>query len=437
MAKLIDLKSSLYKMLSQLKNLNLVGNEVEGHAQEANDTVIEHISSDTSLNSPTLLEQSLDTFCDTDVESNPLKLKNQLHPATLCCYTRTNIKDAYNASSMPIYQCATFRQESATEMGEYDYTRSGNPSRSFVEQHLAKLMNADRALCLSSGMTALDVILRLVSSGEEIVAGDDVYGGTNRLLGLVNKLYQIKVHHIDTTSASEVELVLNEKTKLVLLETPTNPLIKIVNIPEICKVVREKAPNAIIVVDNTMMSPYLQKPLDLGADIVYHSGTKYLSGHHDLMCGVIGIKGKELGEKLFFVVNATGTGLAPFECFLLLRGVKTLSVRMDRQQASANTIALFLENKGFKVRYPGLKSHPGYELHSSMSTGAGAVLSFETGDIKLSERIVEATKIWTISVSFGCVNSLIRYFLLIVCLATCLMLLSQQKFEKRVNSQKI
>ena len=221
-------------------------------------------------------QDSEQTLCDSPL-TDPFSLKGhtELRPATLCCYTRSNIKDNYNASSMPIYQSATFRQQSATEMGEYDYTRSGNPSRTFVEQHLAKLMNADRALCLSSGMTALDVILRLVSSGQEIIAGDDVYGGTNRLLGLVNKLYQIKVHHVDTTSDTEVGLVCNENTKLVLLETPTNPLIKIVNIPAICKMVRSKSPNAIIVVDNTMMSPYLQKPLDLGADLVYHSGTKF------------------------------------------------------------------------------------------------------------------------------------------------------------------
>jgi cysteine-S-conjugate beta-lyase len=160
-------------------------------------------------------------------------------------------------------------------------------------------------------------------------------------------------------------------------------------------------------VDNTMLSPLLQNPLELGADIVYESGTKYLSGHHDLMAGVLAVNSDALGEKLYFTINASGCGLAPFDCWLLMRGIKTLKVRMDAQQANAMRIAQFLEFSGFKVRYTGLKSHPQYDLHNSMARGAGAVLSFETGDIHLSERIVESAKIFAISVSFGCVNSLI------------------------------
>ena len=237
-------------------------------------------------------------------------------------------------------------------MGEYDYSRSGNPSRSHVENHLAKLMRASRALCITSGMTALDIVLRLVSSSQEIVAGDDIYGGTNRLLTFLNTQNGIVVHHVNNTDLKAIGAVLNLKTKIVLLETPTNPLIKIVDIPSVAKLVREKCSSeCIVVVDNTMMSPYLQNPLELGADVVYHSGTKYLSGHHDLMCGVVGIKDPELAKKLYFVVNSTGVGLAPFECFLLMRGIKTLSVRMERQQTSAMAIAEFLEQRGFKVRF--------------------------------------------------------------------------------------
>jgi cystathionine beta-lyase len=212
---------------------------------------------------------------------------------------------------------------------------------------------------------------------------------------------------VDTTNPEKVREVLSDKTAMVLLETPTNPLIKIVDIPTISTLAHQTNPKALVVVDNTMLSPLLQNPLDLGADIHYESGTKYLSGHHDHMAGVLAVNDAALGEKLYFTINASGCGLAPFDCWLLLRGMKTLKVRFEQQQSNAQQIAEFLESCGFKVRYPGLKSHPQYDLHNSMARGAGAVLSFETGDIALSERIVEAARLWAISVSFGCVNSLI------------------------------
>ncbi|KAF9573831.1 cystathionine beta-lyase [Mortierella alpina] len=316
-------------------------------------------------------------------------------------------KDNYNAASMPIYQTATFKQSSSTQMGEYDYSRSGNPTRSHVENHLAKIMSAKRAFAVNSGMTALDVITRLVKAGEEVIAGNDLYGGTNRLLSFLATHNNVKTHHIDTTDSETIIPYLSEKTRLVLLETPTNPLMKIADIPRISEIVHERCPNALVVVDNTMMSPYLQKPLELGADIVYHSGTKYLSGHHDLMAGVVAVKDDAIGDKIYFTINATGVGLGPFDCWLLMRGVKTLAVRMDRQQANAIQIADFLQAHKFKVHYPGLKTHPQYELHAKMSRGPGAVLSFETGNVELSEKLVELTRLWGISVSFGCVNSLI------------------------------
>ena len=268
-------------------------------------------------------------------------------------------------------------------------------------------MSAERALVVGSGMGALDVITRLLRPGDEVVTGDDLYGGTNRLLKFLATNGDIIVHHVDTTNVEKVKPVLGPKTAMVLLETPTNPLIKIVDIPTIATLVHEANPNALIVVDNTMLSPLLQNPLELGADIVYESGTKYLSGHHDLMAGVLAVNKHALGEKLYFTINASGCGLAPFDSWLLMRGIKTLKVRMDQQQSNAQRIAEFLEGHGFKVRYPGLKSHPQYDLHNSMARGAGAVLSFETGDIGVSERIVENAKLWAISVSFGCVNSLI------------------------------
>lgn len=307
----------------------------------------------------------------------------------------------------PPPQTATFKQTSGSGGGEFDYTRSGNPTRSHLERHLAKIMSANRALVVSSGMGALDVITRLLKPGDEVITGDDLYGGTNRLLKYLATHGGIVVHHIDTTDVASIVPALNDKTAMVLIETPTNPLIKIVDIPAIAAAAHAANSTAIVIVDNTMMSPWLLNPLDLGADIVYESGTKYLSGHHDLMAGVIAINDPSLGERLYFTINASGCGLSPFDSWLLLRGVKTLGVRMEKQQSNAMAIAAFLESLGFAVRYPGLKSHPQYELHWSMARGAGAVLSFETGDVAVSERIVESTRLWAISVSFGCVNSLI------------------------------
>ncbi|KAJ3159048.1 cystathionine beta-lyase [Geranomyces michiganensis] len=331
-------------------------------------------------------------------------------PSTDCVFVEPEggVRDLYNASSVPIYQTATFKQGSADEMGEYDYSRSGNPTRTHVEAHLAKLMGAKRSFVVSSGMSALDIICRLVNSGEEVISGDDLYGGTNRLLSFMRTHNKVTVHHVDTTDLAAISSKLTPNTRLVLLETPTNPLIKIADVTAISKLVHERSPDALVVVDNTMMSPYLQKPLTQGADIVYHSGTKYLSGHHDLMAGVVGCKDEALAAKLYFVINATGCGLAPFDCFLLMRGVKTLALRMDKQQSNAQRIADHLEQRyHLKVRFPGLRSHPQYAIHAQHARGPGAVLSFETGDVAISKKIVEAARLWTISVSFGCVNSLI------------------------------
>ena len=194
---------------------------------------------------------------------------------------------------------------------------------------------------------------------------------------------------------------------MVLLESPTNPLLKIADLTAIVALVKARAPNALIVVDNTMMSPYLQRPLDIGCHIVYDSGTKYLSGHHDVMAGIIAVKDEAVHKQIAFLINSIGSGLAPFDSFLLLRGVKTISLRMDRQMATTQLVATYLDNLGFLVHYPGLKSHPQYETHWKQATGAGAVLSFVTGDKALSERIVGGTRLWGISVSFGAVNSLI------------------------------
>ncbi|GAA5999772.1 uncharacterized protein JCM10292_003738 [Rhodotorula paludigena] len=315
-------------------------------------------------------------------------------------------KDQYGASSVPIYQTATFKGMG----GQYDYTRSGNPTRSHLEHHIAKISNARHAYAVTSGMGALDVIFRLLKPGDEIIAGNDLYGGSNRLIGYLRDHGGITTHHVDTTDPRSLVPFLDDpahNVAMVLLESPTNPLLQVADLEEIARVVKRYRKDAIVVVDNTMMSPYLCRPLELGCDIVYDSGTKYLSGHHDLMAGVITCDRDDLAKGIYFTINSIGNGLSPFDSFLLLRGVKTLALRIDKQQANAVRIAQYLAHLGFKVNYPGLPSHRGKAIHDRIAKGPGAVLSFETGDIATSERIVGSTRLWGISVSFGCINSLI------------------------------
>ncbi|KAI9719970.1 MAG: cystathionine beta-lyase [Chrysothrix sp. TS-e1954] len=337
--------------------------------------------------------------------SSPRNGRRKYALATELVYTEGH--DQYGASSTPIYQSATFYQPTATGNGEYDYTRSGNPTRTHLERHLAKIMSASRCLAVTSGMGALDVITRIFRPGDEVVTGNDLYGGTNRLLKFLSTHHQVVVHHVDTTDVEAVNKVLSPKSAMVLLESPTNPLINVVDIAAISTHAHDLNAKCIVAVDNTMLSPLLQNPLELGADVSYESGTKYLSGHHDVMAGVIAVQDPDLGQKFFEWINATGCGLSPQDSWLLLRGIKTLAVRMEKQQANTQRIAEFLESHGFRVRYPGLKSHPQYDLHWKQASGAGAVLSFRTGDTGVSERIVGSVRIWAISVSFGCVNSLI------------------------------
>ena len=265
--------------------------------------------------------------------------------------------DQYGASSTPVYLTATFK---GLPGAEFDYTRVSNPSRSVLETHLAKLEGSKYAYAVSCGMACLDVIMRLVRPGECVIAGDDLYGGSNRLLELLKKQMHIEVDNIDTTDLVAVEQALQQRAKahaagegarvaLVLLESPTNPMIKIADLAGCTRLVRKYIPEALVVVDNTMLSPYLMRPLEFGVDIVYHSATKYLSGHHDIMAGVISCNRDDLAESMFFTIKSVGNALSPHDCFLLLRGVKTLALRMDRQQTSAMQVATYLERLGFKA----------------------------------------------------------------------------------------
>lgn len=319
-------------------------------------------------------------------------------------------EDGNQASIPPIYQSTTFKADSIDSLStnNYDYTRSGNPTRTTLQSHLASIINCKHTWVVNSGMACLDVILSaFLKPNDELIAGEDLYGGSDRLLHFFERKSNIKINHYDTTNLELMKSKITKDTKLILLESPTNPLINVVNVKEITSYAHKINPNCIVVFDNTMMTPLLMNPLELGVDIHYESATKYLNGHHDIMAGVLACNNDEIAKKLFFVINSTGSGLAPFDSWLLIRGLKTLSIRLEREQENCMKLANYLENLNFKVRYTGLKSHPQYNLHFSQCKGPGAVLSFETGNIKLSELIIKNCKLFSTTVSFGSVSSLI------------------------------
>ena len=312
----------------------------------------------------------------------------------------------------PVFLTSTYAQTSPGKpVGDYEYSRASNPTRQALEDALASIENGARGLAFSSGLAATDCLLRILKVGDEVIAMDDLYGGTYRMFTRIYKDSGIKFHFVDMNDIAKFQSLINENTKLVWVETPTNPLMKLADIQEIAKIT--KAKNILFAVDNTFATPYLQKPLDLGADIVMHSATKYLGGHSDVIAGALIIKDKDLGDELHFKQFATGGTLGPMDSFLVLRGIKTLHLRVQRHCENGEKVAAFLSNhpEVETVYYPGLPSHPFHDIAKKQMSGFGGMVSFtfKSGKIEDAVSFLEKLKVFTLAESLGGVESLANH----------------------------
>lgn len=313
------------------------------------------------------------------------------------------------AISVPIYQSATFQHPRLGESTGFDYSRSGNPTRQVLEEAIAAAEGGQRGFAFSSGMAAITTILYLFRPGDHLIVSDDLYGGTYRLLEQVLSNYGLEFTFVDTSDLTAVEAQIKANTKALFIETPTNPLMKITDLRGVTTLAKSK--NLLTIVDNTFMTPYFQRPIELGADIVVHSGTKYLGGHNDLVAGLVVTADQTLGEKIYFYQNAIGAILGPQDCWLLIRGMKTLGIRLERQQENAVRIARRIQQNPAveKVFFPGLIDHPGYRLHLAQSKGYGGMLSFTVKSPDIVPQILERVKIIAFAESLGGVETLITF----------------------------
>jgi cystathionine gamma-lyase len=311
----------------------------------------------------------------------------------------------------PIYQTSTYVQAAPGEHQGYEYARGQNPTRDVLQNNLAALENGRYGICFSSGLAALDAIMKTMSSGDEIISANDLYGGSYRLITKVYDQLGIKGHFIDMSEPNNIIPYINKKTKYICIETPTNPMLNILDITAICAIAKKHKVK--VVVDNTFASPYLQTPLDLGADIIWHSCTKYLGGHSDVVMGAVITKSKVLADKIRFIHNATGAVPGPQDCFLMLRGIKTLHIRMDRACANAKKVAKFLtqNKKVSNVYYPGLKDHPNHKIAKKQMSNFGAMVSFDLkkNTFGTAKKILKSTKLFSLAESLGGVESLIGH----------------------------
>lgn len=311
----------------------------------------------------------------------------------------------------PIFQTSTYVQESPGKHKGYEYARTQNPTRDVLQNQLAALENGNHGICFASGLAATDAILKLFQSGDHIISSNDLYGGTYRLFNRIYGKFGFQFSFVDMTDVANIEAAIRPETKLIWIETPTNPMLNIVDIEVVCALAKKH--QILVCVDNTFASPYLQTPLDLGADFVLHSATKYLGGHSDVIHGAIVVKDKTLADGLYFLQNASGAVPGPQDCFLVLRGIKTLHLRMDRACENADKIANFLRNhpKVGNVNYPGFEDHKGYAIAKKQMKLFGAMVSFSLKDdsFEAADKVLSNTKLFSLAESLGGVESLIGH----------------------------
>jgi cystathionine gamma-lyase len=333
------------------------------------------------------------------------------HIETLAIHAGQEPEELTGAVMTPIFQSSTYAQEGVGIHKGYEYSRTGNPTRSALEANIAALESAQHGLAFASGMAATDAVLRMLSPGDHVLAGNDVYGGTFRLFDKEFKRYGLDFSYVDTSVLDQVRVGLRETTKIVWLETPTNPLLNITDLAKVAEILRASPEPPLLVVDNTFATPYLQSPLELGAEIVVHSTTKYLGGHSDVVGGAVATHSEEIFNRLAFLQNAAGAVPGPLDCFLVLRGLKTLPVRMDRHASNATVIAEFLADhpKVEKIYYPFHASHPQREIAMTQMLNGGGMVSFVVnGGAQAARMVAEGTKLFTLAESLGGVEILIE-----------------------------
>ncbi len=328
---------------------------------------------------------------------------------TLCIHGSDNKYDTTGAVSVPIFQSATFAHPGVGLSTGYDYSRLQNPTREYLEKTIAMLESGSDAMAFSTGMAAVTALMELFDPGDHIIASDDLYGGSHRLFHHISVKNGLSFDLVDTSDVSRIASLIKPETKAVFVETPTNPMMQVTDIAAVSALCKKHS--LLLIVDNTFLTPYFQKPLELGADVVVHSGTKYLGGHNDTLAGFLVVSDNALSGRLRFIYKTIGACLSPFDSWLLIRGIKTLAVRMERQQENAMKIAQWLcSHEQIKtVHYAGLPSHPHYEISMKQATGFGAMISFETDCEKTALDLLERVRVIQYAESLGGVESLITY----------------------------
>jgi cystathionine gamma-lyase/cystathionine beta-lyase/cystathionine gamma-lyase/homocysteine desulfhydrase len=329
--------------------------------------------------------------------------------STIAIHAGNEPDQATGAVSVPIYQTSTYAQEALGKHKGFEYARTQNPTRLALEKNIAALEGAPFGFAFASGMSATDAVLKLVKAGDHVIVGDNTYGGTFRLFSKILSNYGIEFDYVDTSDATNVERAFKPNTRMVFVETPTNPIMTVTDLQAVSDIAH--ANGARVVCDNPFMSPYLQQPITFGVDIIVHSTTKYLNGHSDSIGGFVALKSEEDAEWIRFVQNGIGAILSPFDSFLVLRGTKTLAVRMEAHDKNGRAVAAFLDEhpKVERVYYPGLQSHAQFELASRQQKGFGGMVAFETGSLENAKRVLESVKLCTLAESLGGVESLISH----------------------------